>query len=267
MEDLETLRLLFESQGVHFREGDLADLDNNDDDQNQNQNQNQSQNQNQNKDNSQNGNTEQPTQEEPENPMAAEVDSGVDSADQVATNVQLNQDRAAAASTPTPMEARGQVQSSPSTLQLADGTDSGIAVDTSNQVDALDPEGTASISFNNGNYNELSKIPNQIAEKSTTISRTIIPLIQVALIELLGNNKAYVGDTFNSTFTMEGNTPIFNVDLTFKVDGWIGNDVALSSISEDAKYVLNRINVVEGVHYTKCEIDCNTGNLNIAFSY
>ena len=31
MEDLETLRLLFESQGVHFREGDLADLDNNDD--------------------------------------------------------------------------------------------------------------------------------------------------------------------------------------------------------------------------------------------
>ena len=30
MEDLETLRLLFESQGVHFREGDLADLDNND---------------------------------------------------------------------------------------------------------------------------------------------------------------------------------------------------------------------------------------------
>ena len=40
MEDLETLRLLFESQGVHFREGDLADLDNNDDDQNPNQNQN-----------------------------------------------------------------------------------------------------------------------------------------------------------------------------------------------------------------------------------
>ena len=38
MENLETLRLLFESQGVHFREGDLADLDNNDDDQNQNQN-------------------------------------------------------------------------------------------------------------------------------------------------------------------------------------------------------------------------------------
>lgn len=255
MEDLETetLKMLFESQGVHFKEGDLADLDNNDDDQN--------------KDNTQDQAAEQPAQEEPENPVAADVDSGVDSADQVAANVQLNQDRAEAAGTPTPMEARGQAPSTPDTLQLADGTDSGVAVDTSNQVDALDPAGTASIQFKSGNYNELNQIPNQIAEKSTVISKTILPLIQVALIELLGNNKAYIADVFNSTFTMEDNTPTFNVDLTFRVDGWIGNDVALSSIGEDAKYVLDRINVVEGVNYTKCEIDCNTGSLNIAFTY
>lgn len=248
MKDLEILKQLFESQGVHFKEADLADLDN-DDDQNQD-------------------NTQQETAEQPEeNPVAVDVDSGVDSADQVSKNVQLNQDRAEAAKTPTPIEARSQAPASPKNLQLADGTDSGIAVDTSNQVDALDPNGTATIEFKSGNYNEISQIPNKIAEKTSTISRTVIPLIQVALIELLGSNKAYTSENFESTFTMEAATPIFSVNLTFKVDEWIGNDIALSSISEDANYVLNRINVVEGVNYTKCEIDCNTGCLNISFTY
>lgn len=255
-EELGIIKQLFESQGVKFKEADNQQDDQNQDNQNQDQNQQQDQN---------NQNQEQ------ENPVAAEVDSGVDSADQVAENVQLNQDRAESAGTPKPMASRGesvgaQTTEPSGTLQLADGTDTGISVDSSNQADALDPNGTATISFEKGNYNDMSKIPTMISEKSTLISKTVLPLIQVALIELLGNNKEYIPETFNSTFTMENNNPIFNVETAFRVDKWIGNDIQQSAIAADAKYVLDRINVVQGVTFTKAAIDCNEGKMFINFT-
>lgn len=235
----------FESQGIKFKEAE---------------------NNNEEEETTEENNVEQST--EPENPVAVDVDPGVDSAEQVAENVQANQDRISSEpklvnnrssnSTPTQQS---------STLQLADGTDSGISVDATTQVNELDPTGTATIQFSTGNFNQLSQIPNKINEKISTINQTILPLINVALIELLGNNSAYKPESFQSAFKMDNNIPVFTVETIFKASGWIGNDVAQSSIAKDAEYILNRINVVEGVNYTKCEINCGDGSLTVNFTY
>lgn len=232
------LKLFFESQGVRFKEADEENKDEN----------------------------QETEQSEPENPVAADVDPSVDSAEQVAENVQANQDRS---SQPTLVNNRNDnpQPAQNNTLQLADGTDSGISVDATKQQEDLDPNGIATIKFEKGNYSQLSQIPSKITEKISVINQTILPLINVALIELLGNNNAYQAEQFLSTFSLENNNPTFNVETIFKANGWIGNDVVQSAIAKDAEYILNRINVVKGVHYTKCEINCGDGTLSVNFTY
>lgn len=152
------------------------------------------------------------------------------------------------------------------TLTLADGSDTGVSVDSGAQADALDPNGFAEIDFVQGNYKDFESIPQILSEKVMLVTKTILPLIDVALIELLGNNKEYERTLFQSNFTMAGNTPTFTVSTKYTIEKWLGNDIQQDYIQQDANYVLQRINVLQGVQFTQCKIDTNDGSLAISFT-
>lgn len=198
---------------------------------------------------------------------SAGLNDSVDSDEQVELNAQIQQD----GSTPLRMPSQAPIPSNISApasagLQLADGTDSDVALDSSLQYDAINAEGDAQISFQNGNFGQMTALPQKASEKIATIQKTVVPLVEVALIELLGNNKAYKEMSFNSSFTVsDNNEPQFEVHMTYGVELFIGTDIAQEDIAQDAKYILDRVSVIPNVNWTKCEIDCTSGEVNIDF--
>lgn len=203
------------------------------------------------------------------NPNSADLNSSVDSDEQVELNAQMQQDGTTPLKMPSqaPIPSGAGGSSAPTEgLELADGTDSDVALDSSLQYDAINAEGDAQISFQNGNFGQLTALPQKAGEKINTIQKTIVPLVEVALIELLGNNKAYKEMSFNSNFTVsDNNEPQFEVHMTYGVELFIGTDIAQEDIAQDAKYILDRVSVVPNVNWTKCEIDCTSGEVNIDF--
>lgn len=159
----------------------------------------------------------------------------------------------------------------PQTLQTADGTNTETSIDSSAQYDALQANGIAEINFKSGNYKSFIARPQLIAGKIQVVQTTILPLIEAALIELLGNNKAYTPNNFNATF-IEGETPQIDVALEYTVELFIGTDIDQKAISHDANYILSRIsknstgqNILPNVSFKHCSIDCKTGNVEIEF--
>lgn len=205
------------------------------------------------------------------NTSVQELNDSVDSDEQVELNSQTQQDGSAPLKMPShaPISYSGRNTTAPSAgnLELADGTNESVAIDSSLQYDAINPEGAAQINFMNGNYSQLAAIPQKASNKITTIQKTIVPLVEVALIELLGNNKAYKETSFNSVYTVDtNNEPKFECQMVYTVELFIGTDIDQEDIAEDAKYILDRVSVVPGVRWTKCEIDCTSGNVNINFT-
>ena len=206
--------------------------------------------------------------EEPENPMAAEVDPNVQSDEQVELNNDLQQGETPLrmpSSAPIPNGGGPAIDAQGNPLQVADGTDTQVAQDSSLQFDAINPEGQASINFESGNFNQLAQMPQQIMTKIATIQKTIMPLAEVALIELLGNNKAFKGESFNAVFNMLDNTPKFECNATYSVELFIGTDIEQTDIQHDAKYILDRLQAVPNVQWNRCEIDCTQGKVNLGF--
>ena len=206
--------------------------------------------------------------EEPENPVAAKVDPNVQSDEQVELNTDLQQGEAPLkmpSSAPIPNGGGPAIDAQGNPLQIADGTDTQVAQDSSLQFDAINPEGQASISFESGNFNQLAQMPQQIMTKIATIQKTIMPLAEVALIELLGNNKAFKGESFNAVFNMLDNTPKFECNATYSVELFIGTDIEQADIQHDAKYILDRLQAVPNVQWNRCEIDCTDGKVNLGF--
>lgn len=206
--------------------------------------------------------------EEPENPVAAEVDPNVQSDEQVELNNDLQQGEAPLkmpSFAPIPNGGGPAINAQGEPLQLNDGTDTQVAQDSSLQFDAINPEGEASIKFESGNFSQLAQMPQQIMAKIATIQKTIMPLAEVALIELLGNNKAFKGENFNAVFSMLDNTPKFECSATYSVELFIGTDIEQADIQHDAKYILDRLQAVPNVQWNKCEIDCASGKVNLGF--
>ena len=206
--------------------------------------------------------------EEPENPVAAEVDPNVQSDEQVELNSDLQQGEAPLkmpSSATIPNGGGPAIDAQGDPLQLNDGTDTQVAQDSALQFDAINPEGEASIKFESGNFNQLTQMPQQIMTKIATIQRTIMPLAEVALIELLGNNKAFKGENFNAVFNMLDNEPKFECNATYSVELFIGTDIEQADIQHDAKYILDRLQAVPNVQWNKCEISCTDGKVNLGF--
>lgn len=214
------------------------------------------------------GGDEAATAEEPENPVAAEVDQNVQSDEQVELNNDLQQSGAPLkmpSSAPIPNGGGPAIDAQGEPLQLNDGTDTQVAQDSALQFDAINPEGEASIKFESGNFSQLAQMPQQIMTKIATIQKTIMPLAEVALIELLGNNKAFKGENFNAVFSMLDNTPKFECNATYSVELFIGTDIEQADIQHDAKYILDRLQAVPNVQWNRCEIDCTQGKVNLGF--
>lgn len=206
--------------------------------------------------------------EEPENPVAAEVDPNVQSDEQVELNSDLQQGETPLkmpSSAPIPNGGGPAIDAQGEPLQINDGTDTQVAQDSSLQFDAINPEGEASIKFESGNFSQLAQMPQQIMAKIATIQKTIMPLAEVALIELLGNNKAFKGENFNAVFSMLDNTPKFECSATYSVELFIGTDIEQADIQHDAKYILDRLQAVPGVQWNTCSIDCTSGKVNLGF--
>lgn len=206
--------------------------------------------------------------EEPENPIAAEVDPNVQSDEQVELNSDLQQGEAPLkmpSSAPIPNGGGPAIDAQGDPLQLNDGTDTQVAQDSSLQFDAINPEGEAAIKFESGNFSQLAQMPQQIMTKIATIQKTIMPLAEVALIELLGNNKAFKGENFNAVFSMLDNTPKFECNATYSVELFIGTDIEQADIQHDAKYILDRLKAVPNVQWNQCSIDCTSGKVNLGF--
>lgn len=212
--------------------------------------------------------SEDATAEEPENPVAAEVDPNVQSDEQVELNSDLQQGEAPLkmpSSAPIPNGGGPAIDAQGDPLQLNDGTDTQVAQDSSLQFDAINPEGEASIKFESGNFSQLAQMPQKIMTKIATIQKTIMPLAEVALIELLGNNKAFKGENFNAVFNMLDNEPKFECNATYSVELFIGTDIEQADIQHDAKYILDRLQAVPNVQWNKCEISCTDGKVNLGF--
>jgi hypothetical protein len=206
--------------------------------------------------------------EEPKNPVAAEVDPNVQSDEQVELNSDLQQGETPLkmpSSAPIPNGGGLAIDAQGEPLQINDGTDTQVAQDSSLQFDAINPEGEASIKFESGNFSQLAQMPQQIMAKIATIQKTIMPLAEVALIELLGNNKAFKGENFNAVFSMLDNTPKFECNATYSVELFIGTDIEQADIQHDAKYILDRLQAVPGVQWNTCSIDCTSGKVNLGF--
>lgn len=206
--------------------------------------------------------------EEPENPVAAEVDPNVQSDEQVELNSDLQQGEAPLkmpSSAPIPNGGGPAIDAQGDPLQLNDGTDTQVAQDSALQFDAINPEGEASIKFESGNFSQLAQMPQQIMAKIATIQKTIMPLAEVALIELLGNNKAFKGENFNAVFNMLDNEPKFECNATYSVELFIGTDIEQADIQHDAKYILDRLQAVPNVQWNTCSIDCTSGKVNLGF--
>lgn len=214
------------------------------------------------------GGEEAPAAEEPENPVAAEVDPNVQSDEQVELNNDLQQGETPLkmpSSAPIPNGGGPAIDAQGEPLQLNDGTDTQVAQDSALQFDAINPEGEASIKFESGNFSQLAQMPQQIMAKIATIQKTIMPLAEVALIELLGNNKAFKDENFNAVFSMLDNTPKFECNATYSVELFIGTDIEQADIQHDAKYILDRLQAVPNVQWNRCEIDCTQGKVNLGF--
>lgn len=215
-------------------------------------------------------NTQQQTDDtQPEQPEdnGVAVDPTIDSGEQVAGAAQAQQstgDAPMKMPAAAPMPAGLSSQGAP--LELDDGTSTDIAQDSSLQYDAIKPEGEASISFTSGNFEHISELPQSINQKVITITKTIMPLAEAGLIELLDNNKAYKGQDFQASFNMSPDgQPTFEVHAQYKVENWIGTDVPQEDIAEDAKYLLSRLKVVPNVQWTECTIDCTEGSFKLGF--
>jgi len=135
----------------------------------------------------------------------------------------------------------------------------------SGQFDNLNGVGNAQIAFKQGNYNQILGYPQQMSDKLVLFTQTFIPLIEVALIELLGTNQLYQREMAQCMPAFQNNQMLLSGTLVYSVNNWIGTDIDQNAIMHDSQYVFNRIKP-SGVNITKCEISTESGTLTIMFT-
>jgi hypothetical protein len=136
---------------------------------------------------------------------------------------------------------------------------------TTGAFDPLNPQGYADLSFKSGNINALNSEVEALQQKASLVQQTFIPLVEKAMIELLGSNNLYRREVGNTQVSYDNGQPAISGTLVYSVALWIGLEVEHADIQHDSEYVLNTIKVCEGVKVTKCQIDTKEGTLTISF--
>ena len=85
-------------------------------------------------------------------------------------------------------------------------------------------------SFAEGNLNIINDYFNLTYKKVTTIKNSILPVIEAALIQLLGNSGEYTRQSCQTVIQHQDNSPVFDLDLLYHVPKWIGIDIKKESI-------------------------------------
>jgi len=125
------------------------------------------------------------------------------------------------------------------------------------------------VAFESGNFQSLSEMPMMIQSKTDFITRTLEPLIEKALIELLGASTMYKRVSSNNQMSPGENGAITIVGtFVFKTQFWIGMDIEKADVDHDAQYVMKTLQPVSQiVRITQCAIDTGQGTLTVSYSY
>jgi hypothetical protein len=133
---------------------------------------------------------------------------------------------------------------------------------TSGQYDALNSTGSEQVTFESGNFNQVLGYPKLVSDKITSVTQTLVPLIEVALIELLGTNQLYKRQIGQCALSFQNNNLMISFSFVYVVSNFIGTDVDMEALQHDSNYILNRIKPV-GANITKCSIDTTDGQVVI----
>lgn len=147
-------------------------------------------------------------------------------------------------------------------LELDDGTEAPVA--DSSEVNAVKTENPLSIAFEEGNYADFVKLGQKFTNGCLLVSNTLIPLIEAALIELLGNTSAYQRQSATITPKLIGLSPVFSFSLDYRVSFWIGTDIPKDAVLKDATYVLDKVSAIKSAKIEECKIDTATGVLSLS---
>ena len=140
----------------------------------------------------------------------------------------------------------------------------GVAADTSLQIQPLVDEGTNEITFANGNLNLIQSSLKNLIRKPGLILRTFLPLVEKALIELLGTSSSYKRDSFNFNIITSNNQIVYSIMATYSVDLFIGTDIEAAAVKHDQDYIAGTISVVPGIKIKSVKIDTATGLVTVA---
>ena len=156
-------------------------------------------------------------------------------------------------------------QNVPKDLVLNDGTSTNTSVDSSTQVEPLNQDKKDFLfQFGEGNFDEFSQSAKEYSQSVTSVIHTFVPLCEKALIELFGNSSFYKREMFDAKTSVNGDTTSIDVNLRYKANAWIGNDIPYAAIQSDKQHIINTISVVPGITVKQVNIDSNTGNLDIS---
>lgn len=147
------------------------------------------------------------------------------------------------------------------TLELNDGTGTEVQAEVSD-APAGSPEDI--ISFDSGNYKQLASSAQAFNKKINEVSRTFLPLVEKAFIELLGNSGAYHGVSFNSTPTIVGTDVKIDLEAVYKVGLWLGQDIPVDAVKQDQTYIYKTISVMPGITIRGCSINTEDGSVTIS---
>jgi hypothetical protein len=163
-----------------------------------------------------------------------------------------------------------EVVNNPGELEVADG--SGISTEpvTQGEAQQMDQQTDQQIdqpaevstlpgheAFPQGN---LASFLLESEKRIKLINQTLLPLIEVALIELLGNSHNY--RRFQGDVTAEGSN--YNLKILYQVDLWVNTEVDPDAISHDANYIFTKIKAITEVKtWKQCSINTQEGTLTI----
>lgn len=157
----------------------------------------------------------------------------------------------------------------PKNLVLDDGTRTNIAIDSSqDNVDiGVDEDNAYKISYNNGNWDSFTNAPSQFSTKITTIRQTVTPLLEKALIELIGNSGAYERVSFYSTAGFDDNNLRVTAEYHYQVDLYIvSEDDDKAKVMHDQGYIYQTLSQVPNLKINSTKIDTDTGDITVIVS-
>lgn len=146
-------------------------------------------------------------------------------------------------------------------LILNDGTETDVKIDSEFQKTPIDVNGQPDLfGFQQSNISQIEQQYNNIADKIDIVKRTLIPLVDKAFIELIGNNKAAQKQVFNVTI---GENGLLDVQLVYLVQEFIVQDIQPQYVQSDETYIKNTLSVMQNVTFRTIKIDTTSGKVTI----